>query len=54
MKLPRDLTRLQLVKNLELLGYLITRQTGSHIRVTTLQDSDYHLTIPAHLRFYRG
>ena len=48
MKLPRDLTGLQLVKNLELLGYLITRQTGSHIRVTTLQDGEHHLTIPAH------
>ncbi len=48
MKLPRDLTGLQLIKNLELLGYLITRQTGSHIRVTTLQDGEHHLTIPAH------
>ncbi len=48
MKLPRDLTGLQLVKNLELLGYLITRQTGSHIRVTTLQGGEHHLTIPAH------
>ena len=37
MKLPRDLTGLQLVKNLEVLGYRITRQAGSHIRVTTLQ-----------------
>ena len=48
MKLPRDLTGLQLVKNLELLGYLITRQTGSHIRVTTLQGGEHHLTIPPH------
>ena len=48
MKLPRDLTGLQLVKNLEVLGYRMTRQTGSHIRVTTLQNGEHHLTIPAH------
>ena len=48
MKLPRDLTGLQLVKNLEVLGYRITRQTGSHIRVTTLQSGEHHLTVPAH------
>ena len=28
MKLPRDLTGLQLVKNLEVLGYRITRQAA--------------------------
>lgn len=48
MKLPRDLTGSQLVKQLEILGYQITRQTGSHIRVTTLQNGEHHLTIPAH------
>ena len=48
MKLPRDLTGLQLVKNLEVLGYRITRQAGSHIRVTTFQSGEHHLTIPAH------
>lgn len=31
-----------------MLGYLITRQTGSHIRVTTLQGGEHHLTIPTH------
>ena len=48
MKLPRDLTGLQLVKNLEVLGYRITRQAGSHIRVTTLQSGEHHLTVPTH------
>jgi predicted RNA binding protein YcfA (HicA-like mRNA interferase family) len=48
MKLPRDLTGLQLVKNLEVLGYQVARQTGSHIRITTLQSGEHHLTIPAH------
>jgi predicted RNA binding protein YcfA (HicA-like mRNA interferase family) len=48
MKLPRDLTGLQLVKQLETLGYKITRQTGSHIRLTTLENGEHHLTVPAH------
>jgi predicted RNA binding protein YcfA (HicA-like mRNA interferase family) len=48
MKLPRDLTGLQLVKNLEILGYQVSRQTGSHIRITTLQSGEHHLTVPAH------
>lgn len=48
MKLPRDLTGSQLVKQLETFGYQITRQTGSHIRITTLQNGEHHLTIPAH------
>jgi predicted RNA binding protein YcfA (HicA-like mRNA interferase family) len=48
MKLPRDLTGLQLVKYLEIFGYNVTRQTGSHIRVTTFQNGEHHLTIPAH------
>ena len=38
MKLPRDLTGLQLVKILEVQGYQVTRQTGSHIRLTTTQN----------------
>ena len=48
MKLPRDLTGLQLVKLLEALGYQVTRQTGSHIRMTTAQNGTHHVTIPAH------
>ena len=48
MKLPRDLTGVQLVKHLEVFGYRITRQTGSHIRVTTLQNGEHHLTLPDH------
>lgn len=41
MKLPRNLTGLALVKNLEVLGYQITRQTGSHIRLSTLQNGEH-------------
>ena len=34
MKLPRGLTGAELVHNLQRLGYVVTRQTGSHIRLT--------------------
>jgi predicted RNA binding protein YcfA (HicA-like mRNA interferase family) len=37
MKLPRDITGIELAKRLEILGYQITRQTGSHLRLTTQQ-----------------
>lgn len=48
MKLPRDLTGKQLVKRLERFGYRVTRQTGSHIRLTCNESSPHHLTIPKH------
>lgn len=48
MKLPRDLSGQDLVKNLKKLGYEVTHQTGSHIRLTTQQKGEHHITIPAH------
>ena len=48
MKLPRNLTGVQVVKCLEQMGYQITRQTGSHIRLSTLKNGTHHVTIPAH------
>ncbi|WP_235018575.1 type II toxin-antitoxin system HicA family toxin [Tolypothrix sp. NIES-4075] len=38
----------ELVRALADLGYEITRQTGSHIRLTTQENGEHHLTIPAH------
>jgi predicted RNA binding protein YcfA (HicA-like mRNA interferase family) len=35
MKLPRDVSGDDLVKALRVLGYAVTRQTGSHYRITT-------------------
>ncbi|MGO9202522.1 MAG: type II toxin-antitoxin system HicA family toxin [Limisphaerales bacterium] len=35
MKTPRDLSGAELAKELRKLGYVITRQSGSHLRVTT-------------------
>lgn len=48
MKLPRDLDGSQLAKALNKFGYKITRQTGSHIRLTTQQNGEHHITIPNH------
>jgi len=46
MKLPRNLDSNILIKKLEILGYSITRQTGSHIRVSTKVNGENHETIP--------
>ena len=49
MRLPRDLSGGDLAKALKAFGYNITRQTGSHIRLTTQQGGgEHHITIPAH------
>lgn len=48
MKLPRDISGLLLAKALKALGYEITRQSGSHIRLTTAVNGEHHITIPAH------
>jgi predicted RNA binding protein YcfA (HicA-like mRNA interferase family) len=48
MKIPRDLTGSQLIKKLKKLGYETTRQSGSHIRITTTQKGEHHITIPNH------
>ena len=36
MRLPRDMSGRELVTALRKLGYTVTRQRGSHIRITTL------------------
>lgn len=48
MKLPRDLDGNQLAQALSNFGYEIIRQTGSHIRLTTQQQGEHHITIPNH------
>ena len=37
MKLPRDLSGAEVAKALATLGYVVTRQTGSHMRLRTLE-----------------
>ncbi|MDP2115326.1 MAG: type II toxin-antitoxin system HicA family toxin [Bacteroidota bacterium] len=48
MNLPRDIDASKLIKALRKLGYETTRQSGSHIRLTTQQNGQHHLTIPNH------
>ena len=48
MKIPRNIDAQQLIKALHKYGYEPTRQTGSHIRLTTLQNGQHHITIPNH------
>ncbi len=48
MKLPRDLSGRDLVKALGRLGYRAVRQESSHVRLTTIQGGEDHVTIPLH------
>ena len=48
MKLPRDLNGPQLLKALRQLGYIQTRQRGSHIRITTQLNGEHHEVVPNH------
>ena len=48
MKLPRDLGGEELARLLRRYDYVITRQTGSHLRLTTQQNGEHHVTIPRH------
>jgi predicted RNA binding protein YcfA (HicA-like mRNA interferase family) len=48
MKLPRDISGEGLARILGRSGYKVTRQTGSHLRLTTMQKGEHHITIPRH------
>ena len=48
MRIPRNVTGQSLVKKLKALGYQVTRQVGSHIRLTTQTKGVHHITVPNH------
>lgn len=48
MKLPRSISGKELTKALRGVGYKVTRQTGSHIRMTCTSPTQHHITIPNH------
>ena len=49
MRIPRDIDGKYLGKLLSRYGYELTRQTGSHIRLTsTFRGNEHHVTIPDH------
>lgn len=48
MRLPRELSGRELAQRLAPLGYVITRQAGSHIRLTAQVGGHHHVTVPDH------
>lgn len=48
MKTPRNVSGADLIKALRIFGYERTRQDGSHIRLTTVLDGEFHVTVPNH------
>ena len=48
MKLPRDVSGVAPARALETVGDRVTRQTGSHMRLTTSERGEHYVTIPAH------
>ena len=48
MRLPRDLSGEELARRLNRVSYTVTRQTGSHMRLTTTNPAEHHITIPRH------
>jgi predicted RNA binding protein YcfA (HicA-like mRNA interferase family) len=48
-KVPRDVSGKSLIKVLSKYGYTVSRQTGSHIRMSIIiEDSVKNITIPNH------
>jgi predicted RNA binding protein YcfA (HicA-like mRNA interferase family) len=55
LRLPRDLSGHDLAKLLRNYGYEITRQAGSHIRLSSNQTGvQHHITVPAHKTLKMG
>ncbi len=48
MKLPRDVSGEELARLLHRVGYQVTRQTGSHMRLTRTSEGEHSITIPRH------
>lgn len=45
MRIPRDISSVELISLLKKFGYQISRQKGSHIRLTTFLEGEHHITI---------
>ena len=48
MRIPRDLSATELVRALATVGYRVTRRRGSHLRLTTQEHGEHHVTVPDH------
>lgn len=47
-RLPRDVSGAELARLLAAFGYVVTRQKGSHLRLTTQNGGEHHVTVPNH------
>ncbi len=54
MRLPRDLGGDDLARALRRVGYQVVRQTGSHMRLTTHEGGEHHVTVPRHAELRIG
>lgn len=54
MRLPRDVSGRALAQALRQFGYSVTRETGSHMRLTTQESGEHHVTIPDHRQLRVG
>lgn len=48
MRIPRQVSGTELARALRKLGYEQSRQSGSHLRLTTTQGGTHHVTVPNH------
>jgi predicted RNA binding protein YcfA (HicA-like mRNA interferase family) len=49
LKIPRDVSGEDFARALRKFGYSVTRQSGSHMRLSSNQmGREHHVTIPAH------
>ena len=48
MRLPRDMSGEELARLLKRFGYHVSRQTGSHLRLSTGRFGTHHVSIPNH------
>jgi predicted RNA binding protein YcfA (HicA-like mRNA interferase family) len=54
VRLPRDLSGRDLARALSRYGYEVTRETGSHMRLTTHHGGEHHITNPDHASLRLG
>jgi predicted RNA binding protein YcfA (HicA-like mRNA interferase family) len=55
LKVPRDLSGFELSRLLRRYGYEVTRQVGSHLRLTSnIRGAQHHITVPAHKNLKLG
>lgn len=54
MKLPRDWSGDELARRLRRIGYEVTRQSGSHMRLTIMKPAEHHVTVPRHESLLTG